>query len=232
MADMSTYAGAIAAGQGTPSSPLGDFPELRGYYNAGFAGPAVMGNSAVKNVPQTEAYNASQTATANDLNTRAQALKDAMTGKNYQQVAKNDGGFDFYDPLGNKITLHQYTQAVGKNPVDVLKDSQNNLDQQYIRDFNDMQDLVNATYNHDSKTLDSIFSQRPGLKDAIKGLTPDQLIQQFRSYYPNVYGDTGQTANTRNFQDQKSQLYQPAPPPPAQPNLFQRAYNSLFNRGK
>jgi hypothetical protein len=68
------------------------------------------------------------------LKEKAQNLKDMQDPNNYKQVLKDDGGFDFFDPAGKKISVQAYSQVVGKRPSDILAKSENSLDRQYVQD--------------------------------------------------------------------------------------------------
>lgn len=156
------YKAAIAGGQGAPSSPLGSFPEIQGLMNAGFAGPAATGQQQANNAQGAQAYNAGLQDRAQALKDELQKHQDVLNGKNFQQVPKADGGYDFIDPYGKKITVHQYAQATGTDPVSVLKSSTNATDQQFVNDYSNINAVGSALRNNDKASLDKIAIQLYG----------------------------------------------------------------------
>lgn len=190
-----------------PTSPLGDFPELRNYYASSFKLPAAQaGGNALSNQAgimegnrrEQETYAREQEAAR--LKARNKEIEDLSDPKKYQKILKEDGGFDYYDPTGKKITLKQYSLVVGKQPKDILKDSENNLDKQYLRDYDDLQALLNASYNGGLDKLlkkwEKDRADNPEAIDKIKllrsgKLLPEDVTKQFMSAYPNVYSDEG-----------------------------------------
>lgn len=179
---------------------------LKSSFQMPLAGAAASGMNADQSIKVANAEAAAEEARAARvaaLKEKQQKLKDALEGKNYQVVKKDDGGFDYYDPLGQKINLMQYSRATGKNAADVLKDSQNSLDRQFVADYNNLQDLTNAYLNKDWKKVDKV-GQTLGMKNPgdlrklleTNQVKPEDLFKQFVQYYPNVYtmqpgGETG-----------------------------------------
>lgn len=207
------YKAALASGQGTPTSPLGDFPELRQANNVNFAGPATVGQPQANAAQAAVGYNNSLNDHASALSDKLKLLTDAANGKNYQQLPKADGGFDFKDPLGNPLTVSQYAKATGSDPVSLLKSSQNSLDRQFVNDFQNTQTIANALINNDKATIDKLAIQLYGNQDKLddknkqkkidkdnqdvanrfweslkKMGNGDALIRNFVNYYPDVYG--------------------------------------------
>lgn len=111
-------------------------------------------------------------------------LEDMMDPGKYQRVRKDDGGFAFFDPSGKEIGIDTYTKRTGLRAAEVLKDSDNPLDRQYVNDYNNMNQLMNAAQNGDSNTVNTILEQN-GLD---KNLKPESYAQQLIAKYPHIYG--------------------------------------------
>lgn len=158
----------------TPTSPLGNFPELAAMYRSSFQLPL----SAAQTSSQAQA---DQTTVSN--------AKAAASAGNYQQIQKSDGGFAFFDSSGKEITAAEYAAATGKSPSDVLKNSSNQIDVQYQQDFNNLKTLGQAIATGDQTTIKKYYSKNPSLK----GLTYDQLVNHFTQAYPTVYRQGGFT---------------------------------------
>jgi hypothetical protein len=131
------------------------------------------------------------------LKDKIQAIKDQNDPSKYQKVKKDDGGFDFYDPTGNKIDIHQYAQVTGKAIPAVLKDSENNLDLQFQQDYKTMQDIADAYANGDKSYLEKLATDS-GDPEFFKGKTAADVMKLFRNGYPNIYntGTPGQNVRT------------------------------------
>ncbi len=204
------YAKTLDAANNTqaPASPLGSFPELAKFFANTFQSPTRQAglsayatnndiNVGNQRAGAASAVAAQRAALADKLN-----RLDPSNPDNYQKIAKNDGGYDFLDPAGNKLTVQQYAQAQSKltgkqvDPSQVLSDSKNSLDQQYVNDHTNLEKLINYSLGGDVKKRDDLALQLGGqpLVDLVKKgkITPDQLIKQFMSYYPHIYG--GQNA--------------------------------------
>lgn len=173
----------------TPTSPLGNFPELAAMYRGNF--------QSIPSNAQTQAQSVA------DQNT-VSAQKAAASASNYQQVARPDGGFGFYDPNGNEISAAQYASATGKTPGDVLKNSTNPIDIGYQKDFKDLQQYINLKLQSGQDTAAkqkaSAIEQevQKNYKINIAKLTPAQLISQFQSAYPTIYGQNQVGAFQKN----------------------------------
>lgn len=204
------YAKSITQGQATdtPSSPIGDFPELRAFYKSSFQAPYFGTASRGRQVEG----NLSDAQAAQGVASRAQAIQDRLLEikrlsdpKNYQQVKKDDGGFDFLDPDGKKISVNQYSKVTGLTPDEILKSSDNKLDRQYVNDFNNMTDLVHAIETNNQKEIanigirfygdtnakpdDDVNKKAVEKVQALANLNTNDMFKAFRDYYPNVYSD-------------------------------------------
>ncbi len=171
----------------TPTSPLGSFPELAKMYQSSFQLPQssgaanILGNQAQKTVADQEAA--------------AAAAKKAK--QNYQRVKKADGGYGFFDGNGNEISAYDYANIVGKNPADVLADSENPIDIGYSEDYKNLNDYIknklnskqDATSASAAKAVEDQVSKAHGVD--LGTMNPQQIIEAFKAAYPTVYGRTG-----------------------------------------
>lgn len=125
-----------------------------------------------------------------------QKLSDEADPSKYQKVRKADGGFAFFDPNGKEVDINKFAAVTGSRRADILKDSENPLDQEYINDYLNMQDLASALYNGDNDTVKAFQEQNP----TTKGRTPQQLMGLLIQKYPHMYGKGTyqQTFSNRN----------------------------------
>jgi hypothetical protein len=166
---------------------------------------------------------------ADEVKAKAQQLKDLQDKNKYEKVRKDDGGFDFYNPLGQKIDIHQFSQVTGKSVADVLKDSENNLDLQFQQDYKTMQDIANAYANGDKEFLDKL-AEDSGDKAFFKGKTAADVMKLFRQGYPTIYGQQGQGTNVRPVEQAPTFTGGGQAQSEAQPNFLQQLMG-FFNRG-
>lgn len=176
-----------ATQQGSPGSPLGNFPELAKLYESSFQLP--LSNAATQVQAANTGVTVANQKAAEEAAIRAesQRIQDESDPKKYQVVRKEDGGFDFFDPSGNQIDIATYTQKTGQRTIDVIKDSENPIDIQYVNDYQNLQDYVGALQNGDREKLDAIRQASPELSkyDGKGGV--DKLIKDFKNYYQRYY---------------------------------------------
>lgn len=188
--------------QGSPTSPLGSFPELAKLYASSFQLP--LSNAATKAQgaqTDTTVYNqkqAEEEAKANkidELKAQAQQLQDAQDPSKFQQVPKDDGGYSFYDGAGNEISAFDFARATGKRPDEVLSKSQNPIDIGFKQDYKQLQDYLNAKANskndpdgagQTAKGIEDVVKQQYGI-DLHKMKIAD-VIKRFQTAYPTVFG--------------------------------------------
>ena len=136
-----TLKSAVLGAQVNPqpgASPLGSFPELAKLYSTAPQVAQTQLSSAAPNyntgvtVANQEAARAAASAAAS---AKLAALQDPSK---YKQVQKPDGGYAFYDPLGNEISAAQFAAINNTTPAKVLADSQNPIDIAYHQDFNNL----------------------------------------------------------------------------------------------
>lgn len=166
------------------AGPTSYIPEVTGYSQAGsMEGAIKQGLSGSGSLAGQKAQEADQ---ADEAARQAQMRKisDKLDPSKYRRERKADGGFAFFDPDGAEIGVDRYTQMTGQRLVDVLKDSENPIDQEYINDYMNMNSLAQAMYNGDQDTVNAFIGQNPILKDR----KPEQLMIELIRKYPHLYG--------------------------------------------
>jgi hypothetical protein len=166
------------------AGPTSYIPEVTGYSQAGSIEGAVK--QGLSSGGALASKRASEADAADEAARQAAARKisNKLDPSKYQKVRKSDGGFDFLDPDGNKISIEKYTQITGERRVDALKDSENPIDQEYVNDWSNMNDLAQAMYNGDSQTVEAYIQQNP----LLKGRKPEELMIELMRKYPHLYG--------------------------------------------
>lgn len=162
------------------TSPATPYPELQKYYDINFQLP--LSNAGVKVAAgQADATNNQREY---DIKQQAQNLQDKASGAGYKRAPRADGGFGFTDPDGNEISAYQYARATGKDTSQVLSDSNNPIDAQYIRDYSNLQDFMDASLGGNKEAVSEYYKHNPQLKN----LSPGDVIKKFQQAYPTVYG--------------------------------------------
>lgn len=171
-------------------SPLGSFPELAKLYQSSFQLPLSNAQTGAQAQQDQVTVENAKKAQA-EAEARSRAFSDPSK---YTVVQRPDGGYGFYGPDGKEVTAAQYAAVAGKLPTDILKDSQNPIDQQYIQDSKNLSAYykAKAQSKYDkgqaaiAKQIETQVKNAYGL-DLAK--TPhQQVLQAFYSNYPTVYG--------------------------------------------
>lgn len=190
-----------ATQQGSPTSPLGSFPELAQLYASSFQLP--LSNVATKaqgfqtGVTDYNRRATDEEARANkidELKAQYQAIQDASDPGKYQVVAREDGGYGFYDPGGKEISAFEYARISGKNPDEVLSKSQNPIDIGFRQDYKQLQDYLNAKANSKNdkksatiaKNIEKTVKKNYGVD--LSKMKIQDVIKRFQQAYPTVFG--------------------------------------------
>lgn len=178
----------LAAGglQGDTSNPLGASmgKEIANLASPDFFMPALRG-ATTASASHAQDVVAEQKRAAAAAKAREDAMKDP---RNYRVVPKEDGGFDFFDPEGKQVDIATYAKITGQNPVDIIKDSKNPIDIQYVQDYNNLQGFMEAVTSQDTKKVDAYVANEPALEQYRKnkgGL--HNLLEQFQQNYQRYY---------------------------------------------
>lgn len=130
------------------------------------------------------------------------AARDKADPSKYQQVAKQDGGYAFFDPEGKEISASDYAHITNKSLADVLKNSQNPIDQGFINDYKNLQHYgeLKANSGNDKNARAQAEAIEQQIKNAygvdIHKMPIQDVIGAFKKQYPTVFG--GQGAGTVN----------------------------------
>ena len=177
------------------NGPSSYIPEVQKFGQAGSIASAIArglsGSGALAGQRGKEADEADEAARQAQM----RQLSDKLDPSKYRRVRSADGGFEFFDPSGKKINIDQYAQITGQRLVDVLKDSENPTDLEYVNDWSNMNTLMQAVYNGDAATATSFLDQNPSLK----GVSPQNYGLELVKKYPHLYraGSYGQTVGNR-----------------------------------
>lgn len=183
----------------------GGTPEQRFYADQVDTGVgAATGRTAVVQGQQDEAkrrqaFEASQRAAAAE----AAKIEDKLDPSKARMVPKDDGGYDFYDGSGEKINVFRFSRLTGARPDEILKDSYNPRDQQFVQDYSTLRQFTSAWANGDNETLSKMRAADPDTFNRLvtEYQSPSEVIAAFRGQYAEYFSDAnapGQTAPRDN----------------------------------
>lgn len=187
----------------SPASPLGasQGPELAALFQSTYQLPQATGAvSAGANIA------AEQVAAAKRAAAEAKARADDLSDpKKYRRVRKADGGFDFFAPDGSQVDIATLTQRTGTRPLDWIDDSDNPIDKNYIANWKNLNDYMNAVTNQEATKIAVIKAKaKKNGRDLSKyedegGV--DRLVRDFRQAYRRYYDPSswGVKPSTRTF---------------------------------
>lgn len=176
------------------ASPLGSFPELSKLYSSGPQLAKLQLSSAAPNYNSGVDASAEAAQRQADATAAAQKLKDVQDPSKYQQVSTGDGGYKFYDPLGNEISASEYASITNKSPADILKNSTNPIDKAFVQDYSQLESYIQNKQN--AKVDPKAAAAAKATEDEVQKLygvnlakeSPSQVINTFKQAYPTVFG--------------------------------------------
>lgn len=189
------------------AGPSSYIPEVQAFAQAGSMEDALkrglQGGSTLAGQKAKEADEADEAA----RKAAAQKIADKMNPNNFRKERKADGGFAFFDPDGNEISINDYAQVTGQRRIDILSDSENPIDQEYINDYSNMNELAQALYNGDEATIKSFRDANPELANR----KPQDLMSELIRKYPHLYGRGGSGGNAyqQTLRNRGMQIFNP-----------------------
>lgn len=167
------------------------------YANAGVinASPAQFAGrkAAVQADIDETARRESQAAARAKKDLEAQVEKDRLDPGKAQMIMRADrSGYDFFNGVGEKININEFSLLTGKRPDELLADSDNPRDQKFVSDYNTMKTMANAWVNGDNETLTKFRQSDPEKFNELvtKYKSPQEMVRGFMDYYSDYYGST------------------------------------------
>ncbi len=198
-----------------PASPLGasQAPELAKLAQSSFQLP--QSNQATGALAQ-QAGDLVQQQKAAAAAAKAAAKKkeaDLADIRAYRIVKKSDGGYDFFDPTNKQVDIATLTQRTGTKPSELLKESENPIDIQYVQDYQNLQDYAQAILSGDKKKAQTYRNSAPELKKYDDRGGVQRLFNDFQSHYkryyvPSAWGESPGSALVPSAQSENDVLSQ------------------------
>lgn len=201
MADLQQFSNAALAAINGGSQDAGTgSAAANAYTRSAFGNVLARSASGVGAVAQAQ-DNAEKAATK----VKIQQLQDAQDPNKYQKLRKSDGGFEFLDPTGKPISVSQYAQVTGMTRAQALKDSENPLDQQFVNDYNNLQDLTTNINNGDTAKIQTFLKNNQNIPANSK---PQDLIADLVKKYPHIFGHGDYSQSAANLNNPLFKAYQ------------------------
>lgn len=197
------------------------FSESMNTTAANVVGDAMQGATKEDAEAQREREAAARAAENARRKEQAAMHEKNAKGEGWQQVRRDDGGYDYYDAFGKKVNLWTYTQYTGKDPRDVLKGSQNELDMQFLEDYDSTEKAMKAyakgkQNSYWNGVYDSLLEETDDPEDEGNQKEAERKARELRArfegdgdtasplirlkqYYPNVFGQSGSGQMGRRF---------------------------------
>lgn len=176
----------------TTSSPLGNFPTLWNAYDAIYSGEQA-GKEANQMTGEADRLKAESDASrAEQVRRYKESIGD------FERVQKEDGGFDYFDPLGNKITVEDYVRGTGKTKQSALEGSASAQDQEFLQNYNMVKKMREAIYSGDKETIEDIGSQLQEAGVDPSKIYPEDLMKALVQSYPDYFNTEEDKKKTSN----------------------------------
>jgi hypothetical protein len=107
--------------------------------------------------------------------------------KNYKAIVNDKGGYDFYDPSGQKVSAVKYAQATNKHITDVYKDSQDPNDKDFTDDYNRVLQLGKILQSGDKKARDKFYKENPDWQKAYGNTSYNDIVKDLRNEYSGYF---------------------------------------------
>lgn len=128
---------------------------------------------------------------------KASEIKRLSDPKNYKAVINDKGGYDFFNPNGDKISPVDYAKATNQHITDLYKKSQDPNDKDFTSDYNRVVELGRIFQSGDKDARDKFFKKNPEWK-TFENATYNQIVQTMRDEYPGYFRSQQDSAST-NF---------------------------------
>lgn len=181
-------------GGGQDMTNLQNLAQLQ-FAEGGTGVAAKAAGGAVSNQANNEERQRSVQAQIADVLARSKASQEQFNAdledpKNYKREIAEDGGYNFYNAKGDPISAGDYARARNERVADVLKDSQNSSDQDFLNDYKDTMALGRIMSTGNKEELEDFYKKRPGLQDFMKKnkiQTFDGYVNAFRNSYADKF---------------------------------------------
>lgn len=182
--ELKKFSAAVLAGIQGGNTSAGTGNEMVNNYASSEFGNILSNQSAGVGTMASNVADAQAKAAEQARQAALQKAKDKIDPSKYTVVRKDDGGFDFFDPDGTAIDVKQYASVIGKTPAEILADSDNPFDRQFVNDYSNTRTLVDAIQQNDTDTINSFTAN----DQALGKMKPEDLMRELVKKYPNIYG--------------------------------------------
>lgn len=175
---------------------------LQGQGDAGARATGSLGVAAGQQADnELEARKAAAEKAKQALAEQESEIKRLSDPKNYQAVINDAGGYDFYNPDGQKISPVDYAKATNQHITDLYKNSQDPNDKDFTEDYNKVLEIGKIIQSGDKKARDKFFQQNPDWKQAFGNSSYNDIVKSLRDQYPGYFRSDQELTRQDNYQN-------------------------------
>lgn len=169
-------------------APAGAIPELANAMTGSFRAAAVARPGKAQGQVATEQAAQEEERRKAAFAAEQKKIQDMLDPGKYDRRRKDDGGFAFFDPTGKEIDIDTYAKRTGLRRAEILSDSENPVDLQFLDDYETMNKINQAAWNNDSEALREYKRVYGDLFQGDNPPTIEDLNRRMIEKYPHIFG--------------------------------------------
>lgn len=143
-----------------------------------------------------------------EADARQRRLDEYNNPDNWQKVVNDKGGYDFYDPAGNKVSAMDFARKTNQRITDVLKGSEDPRDQEYIRGYEQIRDLNFALKGSEEEERE-YFKKNPEMANIMnrflrEGFSREEALRAITEEFGRSFSRRADTRSLRGISDAAS----------------------------
>lgn len=183
--------GADINANGSNNAALANIRALAALSAQGDAAARISGGMGTAAGQQAENEDQTRRAKAaaedDEMQKKAKELERLQDPDEYKAIINKVGGYDFFDPLGNKISPTKYASVKNLQMTDVFKNSQDPADEDFVEDYKRVTQLGKILQSGDKKKRDKFYKDNPDWKDAYGDTPFNEIVKDLHNEYPGYF---------------------------------------------
>ena len=179
-------------------APTGAIPELANAMTGSFRAASVARPGKAQGVVAAEQAAQEEEQRKAAFAAEQRKVQDMLDPSKYDRRRKDDGGFAFFDPTGKEIDIDTYAKRTGARRSEILADSENPVDLQFLDDYETMNKINQAAWNNDSEALQEYKRVYGDLFQGDKPPTIEDLNRKMIEKYPHIFGRGNYEVSRKN----------------------------------
>lgn len=175
----------------TNGAELGNIRALGGLFGQGAVAKNATGGIGVAAGQQADNIDTQRKAAAqmaaDEEELKRKELERLQDPNEYKAIVNKVGGYDFFDPLDNKISAVEYARKKNMQLTEVYKKSQDPNDKDFLDDYKRVTELGKAVQSGDKDARDKIFDKDPNFKKEYEKATLQEIVNDLHQVYPGYF---------------------------------------------